>query len=272
MSDYDTLIKNIGYLAKIGENEAELNKTSVVGTIKSIESETNPDGTSTFEYAIVTPIDTTLNDIPYVRLSADDTSLPLMIPAVGSVVFLTQLDESSGIITHTSLVSKMNLAVSPNGHNYGGLPKISELTDKLNNLENTVNDLRTMILDLQTIYNSHTHQVAAFGVPSTNLTPTFTDTAPSALTLTQISDYENPVVVHGDSSTVISTWFDDINQLRIEIEQQQIIVDDDLDALYGQTGINSGKTPESSKWIKDSAILTNLTNQYKKLLQNPPQS
>ena len=269
MSDYDTLIKNIGYLAKIGENEAELNKTSVVGTVKSIESETNPDGTSTFQYAIVTPADTTLNDIPYVRLSADDSSLPLMVPAVGSVVFLTQLDDSSGIITHAGLVSKMNLAVSPNGHNYGGLPKISELTDKLNNLENTVNDLRTMILNLQNVYNSHTHEVGAFYTPSTSLTPIYTDTAPSALTLTQISDYENPVVVHGDSSPAISSWFTQIDLLRIEIEQQQIIVLDDLDAMGGTVNNNS---PSYQKYLQDKAILDSKILQYNNLLQAPPQS
>lgn len=269
MSDYDTLIKNIGYLAKIGENEAELNKTSVVGTVKSIESETNPDGTSTFQYAIVTPIDTTLNDIPYVRLSADDSSLPLMVPAVGSVVFLTKLDDSSGIITHAGLVTKMNLAVSPNGHNYGGLPKISELTDKLNNLENTVNDLRTMIIDLKAVYNSHTHEVASFGTPSTNLTPTYTDNPPSALTLTQISDYENPVVVHGDSSQAVTSWFTQIDLLRQEIELQQIIVLDDLDAMGGTVNNNS---PSYQKYLQDNTILLSKTKEYKDLIQNPPQS
>ncbi len=96
----------------------------------------------------------------------------LLIPEVGSSVSV--LD---GQIIGYSDLDEIWLS----GQQYGGLVKVSELVDKLNNLENKVNSVITT-------FNAHTH--ASTGSPAV---PQLTGT----LTPTTINDLENPDVKHG---------------------------------------------------------------------------
>ena len=72
------------------------------------------------------------------------------------------------------------------GGEFGGLVKVIELTQKLNNLENKVNDLIAK-------FGTHTHGVIATGSPTS---PTTTPVVGS-LTITQRLEIENINVKHG---------------------------------------------------------------------------
>ena len=67
----------------------------------------------------------------------------------------------------------------------GGLVKVIELTEKLNNIENLVNDLITK-------YNAHTHNVTAVGSPTGPSLVQETQT----LTPTQQSEIEDTKITH----------------------------------------------------------------------------
>ncbi|MCA6489093.1 MAG: hypothetical protein IM569_13555 [Chitinophagaceae bacterium] len=69
----------------------------------------------------------------------------------------------------------------------GGLVKVIQLTQKLNNLENKVNQLITA-------YNSHVHTGVTTGPGSSATTPT---QVTGSLTPTQRADIENEKIVHG---------------------------------------------------------------------------
>ena len=97
----------------------------------------------------------------------------LLIPEVGSSVSV--LD---GQIIGYSDLDEIWLS----GQQHGGLVKVSELVDKLNNLEDKVNSIITT-------FNAHTH--ASTGAPPVPLV------TGSPLTPTTINDLENPDVKHG---------------------------------------------------------------------------
>ena len=97
----------------------------------------------------------------------------LLTPTVGSAVYVIQ-----GVIIGYSELDEIWLR----GQQYGGLVKVSDLVDKLNNLEDKVNSIVTA-------YNSHTH--ASTGAPAVPLV------TGSPLTPTTINDLENSKVKHG---------------------------------------------------------------------------
>jgi len=75
-----------------------------------------------------------------------------------------------------------------NDGSFGGLVKVIQLTQKLNNLENLVNDFISK-------YNSHTH-ILTLTTGTGTAAPT-TTTEPATLTPTQQADIENTKVKHG---------------------------------------------------------------------------
>jgi hypothetical protein len=74
-----------------------------------------------------------------------------------------------------------------NDGSMGGLVKVIQLTQKLNNLENKVNQLITA-------YNSHVHTGVTTGPGSSAITPS---TVSGTLTPTNRGDIENEKIVHG---------------------------------------------------------------------------
>ena len=117
-----------------------------------------------------------------VRLMASVDDGLLMIPVVGSSVVVCSSDFVTGSIIQYSGIDHISIR----GGDLGGLVKVIDLTEKLNNLENKLNSL---ILK----YNTHTHNVTAVGSPTgPGLQP-----ETGTLTPTQRADIENDKISHG---------------------------------------------------------------------------
>lgn len=170
-------------MSKSGIKEAvrALSKTNneincIVCTVDSIDT--------TKKTCYCLPIDESKADLMNVRLMADNKTGFLIIPKVGSVVIVSYI---SNEMTYVSMFSEVD-EIQLNGDNYGGLVRIQELTDKLNNLENAFN--QHLVL-----YNAHTHAGVTSGGSSTAV-PTAVDT--NVLTPTVKTELENQTVKHGN--------------------------------------------------------------------------
>jgi hypothetical protein len=102
----------------------------------------------------------------------------LLIPSIGSTVFVGYFTYNDAYILMASDLDVIGLK----GDELGGLVKVIELTEKLNNLEAKVNAIITN-------FNIHTH--ASLGAPPVPLI-----TGPLVLTLQ--SEIENTNVTHGN--------------------------------------------------------------------------
>ncbi len=127
------------------------------------------------------PLDESKADLVNVQLIADEQTGFLLIPAVNSIVTVEYLSNEQ---YYVSQFSKLQL-IKLNGDENGGLVKVQELTDKLNDLENAFN--QHLLL-----YNAHTH------------TETLSVTTPPIVPDTQIllptikTELENQTVKHGN--------------------------------------------------------------------------
>lgn len=120
--------------------------------------------------------------IPGVRLMASVDDGVLIIPAIGSTVVIAQSIFTDPIVVSYSEIEKIILR----GGDLGGLVKVIELTQKLNNLENLLNDLINK-------FNIHTHNVTSTGAPTgPNLLP-----EAQTLTPTVRTDIENENIIQG---------------------------------------------------------------------------
>lgn len=125
----------------------------------------------------------------------------VLFPAVGSYVVVGFLNDSAAVMLLTDKVDKailkigeMSLQITSeniilNGGTLGGLIKIQELTDKLNDLINA--------------FNSHTHEILPGGVAVTgnetaqaNPAPVIVPAINSKHEKVNVSDYENDKVKH----------------------------------------------------------------------------
>lgn len=106
----------------------------------------------------------------------------LIVPEVESTVSIALSDFTQPYITQYGGVKKITFI----GGDSGGLVKVIELTEKLNNIENKVNSLLNS-------YNLHTHNVTAVGSPTG---PNLNQVA-GQLTLTERGDIENKDIQHG---------------------------------------------------------------------------
>lgn len=129
-----------------------------------------------------------------VRLSADfndDTTQAglILVPKVESIVLVGFLNEADAYLTMVSEVDFVYL----NANTYGGLVKIEDLVDKLNNLENKVNTIINT-------FNTHTHPYVNVASPAT----TSPSTSPVVGTLTPTTKemIENDTVQHGNGNLV----------------------------------------------------------------------
>ena len=141
-----------------------------------------------------------------IHLSTQNNDGLILIPALGSTVLVlrnTQNNEYymicsedlSDIYIHTSNnvnLSSSNTVVLQNT-NHGGLVKITELVDKLNNIEkaynNLLNNMRTAFVpvsDLSSVMGV-LNAISTLLIPMNTLYP-----------LSQITDLENPDVKHGN--------------------------------------------------------------------------
>jgi len=107
----------------------------------------------------------------------------LVIPLVDSTVSIVMSDFTTPYVSQYSGIEKIVLR----GGDLGGLVKVIELTEKLNNLEQLLNDLVTK-------YNSHTHSGVSTGGGMSGVT---TALETGTLTPTQRSEIENEQITHG---------------------------------------------------------------------------
>jgi len=117
------------------------------------------------------------------RLMAQVGDGMLLNPTVGSTVAVLFATYTDAYVIMCSDVD----TISFKGTELGGLVKVIDLTEKLNNLENKVNDILTN-------FNSHTHIVISVGSPTAPTTSIISGT----LTPTQQADIENKNVLHGN--------------------------------------------------------------------------
>lgn len=140
-----------------------------------------------------------VTDIPNVQLMAEVDDGFLIIPTVGSTVFVLHSTRHAPYIELFSqidgvmvIVGNVQLVINGSGiqlgdGSFGGLIQIQQLVEKLNNLENAVTSHIAK-------FNTHTHAGVQAGA-GTTATPIPTDD--QNLTLTLQSDLENPLITHG---------------------------------------------------------------------------
>jgi hypothetical protein len=118
-----------------------------------------------------------------IRLVAEEfDKVFVLIPQIDSNAIVGMVDAQNGILLLASDIDEVYLR----GTEHGGLVKVSELVDKLNNLENQVNDILTTLKNTTIpLAPSGTYPFAPLYASINNLTPT------------QISDIENDKVKHG---------------------------------------------------------------------------
>jgi hypothetical protein len=106
----------------------------------------------------------------------------VVTPEIGSMVYVLMSKYTLPFIITFSDIIQFDIM----GGEFGGLVKVVELTQKLNNLENKVNEIIST-------FGTHTHNVIAVGSPTA---PTTTPIAGN-LTISQREDIENVNVRHG---------------------------------------------------------------------------
>jgi len=117
------------------------------------------------------------------RLMASVDDGILAVPVVGSTVVISGSDFTIPAVIQYSEIEKIVFR----GGDLGGMVKVIELTEKLNNLEELLNDLITK-------YNTHTHAGVTSGSSSTAVT---TAIETGTITPTQRADIENDKITHG---------------------------------------------------------------------------
>jgi len=106
----------------------------------------------------------------------------VITPEIDSMVYVIMSKYTLPFIVTFSDITQFDIM----GGEFGGLVKVVELTQKLNNLENKVNEIIAT-------FGTHTHTVIAVGAPTS---PTSTPIAGN-LTISQRADIENINIKHG---------------------------------------------------------------------------
>lgn len=122
-----------------------------------------------------------------IRLQADEAYGIYVSPAVDSTVILAQISDFDFCVIMFSKIDYMQLLDG----SYGGLVKVQELTEKLNNLESQVNDLLTSLQGITIpLAPSGTYPFAPVFASFTPLTPT------------QPAEIQNPNIEHGQPADI----------------------------------------------------------------------
>jgi hypothetical protein len=112
-------------------------------------------------------------------------------PSIGSQVYVLLSKYNNPVIVSYSDIENLYIAAATliqfNDGSFGGLVKVIELTQKLNNLENKVNDVISK-------FNTHVHSGVQTG-GGTSAVPT--SIVSGNLTPTNRNDIENTVITHG---------------------------------------------------------------------------
>lgn len=135
-----------------------------------------------------------------VNLQSEPNDGFILIPAVDTDVLICMMPDNSAYVVLCNDIDKIICVINNNnsyvfdsngfvwnGGNNGGLVKVIELTQKVNNLENLVNDLVTK-------YNTHTHVLTLSAGTGTAAPTTSVET--TILTPTQRADIEDTKIKH----------------------------------------------------------------------------
>lgn len=133
--------------------------------------------------ANVTTITGTANVTFDALLTAGISDGFVVTPEVGSMVYVLMSKYTLPFIITFSDITQFDIM----GGEFGGLVKVVELTQKLNNLENKVNEIITT-------FGTHTHGVVSVGSPTS---PTATPIVGN-LTISQRAEIENIKIKHGE--------------------------------------------------------------------------
>jgi len=130
----------------------------------------------------VTTLDTEV-DLYDVRLQAATSNGILMKPKVNSIVVVTPITDFEYVVIMFSDIDEITLLDG----SFGGLVKVNELTEKVNNLEGQVNDLLTALQSITIpLAPSGTYPFAPLFASFTPLTPT------------QADEISNELITHGE--------------------------------------------------------------------------
>lgn len=173
MADVQAVSKMIRQIAFKGR---DLMENVTICTVSAVDLDANT--------CDCTPIDESLAEILGVKIVADfDTTNFVVIPKVDSIVGVLAFSDFEACEFMLLFCSEVE-TILLRGDQFGGVPKATTLTTKLNNIENKLNELLTA-------YNAHIHPIPA-GASS----PTVS-TVVGALTPTVQADIENENVKQG---------------------------------------------------------------------------
>jgi hypothetical protein len=133
------------------------------------------------------PLDLDEAEYVNVRLATEDAdTLFLITPAVGSVVGVIPFDDSANS-EHIIIMYSGIDTIDIRGNQYGGLVKVQDVVDRLNNIESDINDLKTVFSGFVPVPNDggaalKTAAAAWYG---------------AALVQTVVSDIENENIKQG---------------------------------------------------------------------------
>lgn len=130
-----------------------------------------------------TPIDGSADYLGIIY-NADAKKGFVLEPKDGSIVVITVTSDTTGFVSMVSEVNQIYL----NGDNEGGIVKVSDLVDRINDIKDVVNDLITK-------YNTHTHILTLSA--GTGTAAATTTTEPDTIPNTTVNELQNNKVKHG---------------------------------------------------------------------------
>jgi hypothetical protein len=170
-------------MADIVRTIQELAGTRNIDEVKLLQCNVNSVDLSN-RTANVTTITGTTNLTFDALITAGISDGIVITPEVNSMVFVLMSKYTLPFIVTFSDITQFDIM----GGEFGGLVKVVELTEKLNNLENKVNEIINT-------FETHTHNVTAVGAPTS---PTSTPVA-GTLTPSTRDEIENINVKHGEN-------------------------------------------------------------------------
>jgi hypothetical protein len=158
-------------------NGTKIHDKAIIGTVNKVSG----------VFCDITPEDGTA-DLKGIRLCAEDSSTVfIVVPKIGSKVYVSLETETEGIVTGFSEVDSIQLR----GDAHNGLVKVAELVNRLNLIESNFNAFVAAFNALVTVYSAHFH-IPGGPPPLTQGVPFTTVLVP-----TQQIMIENTKVKHG---------------------------------------------------------------------------
>ena len=243
----------------ISQNTDRQIPITFMGTVQSIDDDVN--GRKTL--CTVQPLDTELNAISNIALTASQTQVPAHIPTVGTTVMVTLSDNSSGYVSQIGDTSQINL--NPGTVSFGGLVKIDPLTQLLQAIETYINN------HIQQAFNTHTHSYLNGSTPATTGIPVILDnsTPPNI----DANALQNTSVTHSNGVQLNAAYQAKLAEAQAAVQSASValnLADIALkDANNSPSAIQADITIAQNNYNEAKKIYDNAVFQYNYLKQNP---